>query len=203
MKRILLSAVFSILLFPLQAEITPVYTSATEGSLSISTEDIWYLEEGDVLSRPVSGTLWKKGIIAERTSWLYEFDAQSPAIKIVTGDKSTTKTTYDTSSNITSVTVTDSTGAIISKLVHTFNAGNLVVESVLTEGSRTTRILYEYDGDNKLREKKRYENGELAVVYRYESDDNWTETVYSKAVPVLTVTYQKGVRVKDADEKKY
>jgi len=202
-RRFFLSLACAVLLFPLCAEGTPVYTSAAEGSLSISTEDIWYLEECDELSRPVSGTLWKKGVITERTSWIYESDSQRPAMKIVTGENGSTETAYDASGNITGVTVTDPAGAPVSRLETTFNTDNLPVESVLAEGTKTTKILYEYDADDTLREKKRFENGELAVVYSYQSDDNWTETVYSKSVPVLSVRYENGMRMKDADEKKY
>jgi len=203
-KRTVLSlACILLLVLPLGADDATVFTAAAEGSLVIAAEEVWYLEEHDALSRPVSATLWKKGEIAERTSWLYEIDSQSPAMKIVTGADGTTETSYDTAGNITGVTVTDLAGTTSGTLENTWNPENLLAESVLTEGKRTTRMVYEYDTEGKLREKKRYENGELAVVYRYESDDNWTETVYSKSVPVLTATYVDGVRVKDADEKKY
>jgi len=203
-KRTILSlACIFLLFFPLGADDAPVFTSVAEGSLVIAAEEVWYLEEHDVSSRPVSATLWKKGAIAERTSWLYERDSQSPAMKIITGADGSTETSYDTAGNITRVTATDLRGDAASKLENTWNTDNLLAESVLTEGKSTTRMVYEYDADKKLREKKRYENGDLAVVYRYESDDNWTETVYSKSQPVFTATYVDGVRMKDADEKKY
>lgn len=204
MKRTILSlACIFLLFFPLGADDAPVFTSVAEGSLVIAAEEVWYLEEHDVSSRPVSATLWKKGAIAERTSWLYERDSQSPAMKIITGADGSTETSYDTAGNIMRVTATDLRGDAASKLENTWNTDNLLAESVLTEGKSTTRMVYEYDADKKLREKKRYENGDLAVVYRYESDDNWTETVYSKSQPVFTTTYVDGVRMKDADEKKY
>lgn len=205
MRRSVLSLACAILLIPLFAEDKAVFTSASENSISISTAEVWYLEECDVLSRPVSGTLWKKGAITERTSWIYESDSQNPAIKIVTNESGSTETAYDSTGNVTGITVTDSAGAPVSKLENSFNADNLLVESVLVESlpagaTKTTKILQEYDADKKLSEKKRFENGELAVAYAYESDDNWTETVYSKSVPVLVVRYENGMRMKDMDE---
>jgi len=202
MKRFFTAFFGFVLFLPVMAADIPVYTGASEGSLVIGTGETWYLEECDGLSRPVSGTLWKNGEIEERTSWIYELDSQNPSVKIVTGSATMTETLYDAAFNITMVTVTDSKGVAVSTLQNSFTADNLLSGSTFTEGSKTTVIEYEYGDDKKLQQKKRYENGELAVVYRYESDDNWTETVYSKSVPVLTARYEDGTRVKDGDEKK-
>jgi len=178
-----------------------VYARSGAEGIVIASENRWYLEEFDSFGRSVDGTLWEKGEIIERTSWFYSPDAQRPDKKIVTGNALSIETEYDKEGNAISIVETDLKGEVVSTLGNVFNEKNLLLRSVTKKGGITKRTVLEYTDTDTIREKRVYTNDELTILYEYATQDNWTETVYSKSVPVLVATFENGVRIKGADEK--
>ena len=189
------------------AETTLVYTHSGQDGLILSSAERWYFEEFDALERPVSGTLWVKGEIVERRSWLYTGDTAQAEKKIITrntsdGAVSTIEMDYDEKGNISGEIRKNEKNEIISTLGNSYNEKNQLSESSLTEGSKNRKTEFVYDDNEMLVEKRVYIDGELAIVYAYTSEDNWTETIYTEGTAILVVVYENGARKKDTRESK-
>ena len=63
----------------------PPFASVSDGGIILAAAESWYLEEFDARERPIAGTLWNKGEIVKRTTWVYADPDQQAAKKITTG----------------------------------------------------------------------------------------------------------------------
>ncbi len=203
MKRLVL-LFFCILLFQgIFSETENLYTHSASDGVIISGSNRWYLEEFDTRNRPVSGTLWEKGEILQRTNWLYfSDDSQQARTKVVTGMDNSTQTEYDEKGNTVRIQSSDGKGNAVSETVNVYSEKNQLLESSFTKEKTVTKTVFEYSSDDLIRMKEMYVNGELSIRYVYTTEENWTETIFRKSVPVLVETYEKGTRVKNTDEKK-
>lgn len=202
MKRVFLFLFCLLSATGTNSESVPVYTHSASDGIILSSGERWYLEEFDGLERPVSGTLWDKGEIIEWTSWLYAADGQQAEKKIVTGTADSVETEYDGSGNIVQVIITNPKNEPVSTLRNKYNEKNLLTESELAKDKTVDRTELEYSDTDMINEKRVYTNGELKIKYVYSTEDNWTETIYNKNIPVLTVTFENGARKKVSYEKK-
>jgi hypothetical protein len=170
-----------------------VYAKAGDDGIIVASSDVWYFEEFDGFGRPVSGTLWKGGSIAELTSWVYYGETQQARAKITTGKAGSLETGYDRSGNVIELTRTDSSGAILESEKNTYDEKNrpLVQENV--KGKDFRRTEYEYGKDSRRTETS-FVNGKPQYQRNWIDDDNWTERIYNDGVVVLTVDYVDGAR---------
>lgn len=181
----------------------PPFASVSDGGIILAAAESWYLEEFDAKERPIAGTLWIKGEIVKRTTWVYAGSAQQADKKIITGLTGSTETGFDAHGNEILVIQTGAKGIILSTLTKQYNSINQLTESELTTGTKIVKTELEYTAGDRLKEKRVYTNGQKTIIYAYASEDNWTETIYSNEVPVLVVTYENGARKKDTNEKKH
>lgn len=175
------------------AEGSSVYSRTAPDGTLVASQDRWYLEELDALGRPVSGTVWVRGEIDERISWIYADSSQQCSIKIVTGKDGSEESEFDGSGKLVGKTVTDKEGKTVSKLSNGYNDRGLVSWTETDAAGVVSRTEFTYEGD-EMREKRSYRNGILLVAYSYRDSDNWTETVYSSGQAILVVEYENGVR---------
>lgn len=196
MKRCLLSLAFASVLFNSFAQDMNVHTQAGMDGIILSNAERWYLEEFDSLKRPIVGTLWEKGEVIGKTSWIYVDDTQQARIKIVSDPSGSTETRYDEKGNIINVVQTDDAGKETSLVKNEYNENNLLIETESTKEKLVTKTVYVYSEDEKIKVKKVFINGEISIMYEYESEEDWTETVYRKSIPILVQTWVGGVRKK-------
>lgn len=196
MKRCFLFLVFSAVFFSSFAQDMNVYTQAGMDGIILSNAERWYLEEFDSLKRSIVGTLWEKGEVIGKTSWIYVDNTQQARVKIVSASSGSTETRYDEKGNIMTVVQTDDAGKETGSVKNAYNEKNLLVETESTKEGLVTKTAYEYSEDEKIKVKKVFVNGEILIVYEYESEENWTETVYRKSTPILIQTWVGGVRKK-------
>ena len=174
----------------------PSYSRTGEDGTLIVSGDRWYLEEYDSLGRPVTGTFWTAGTVNRKTAWTYYGDAQQARLKVETGESGRSEVEYNEDGTILSRLDTDKDGKPVESLKNSYNDRHLLESSTSVKDGTSVRTEYRYTGEDKLAEKKVYRNDLLALEVLYTDEENWTETVYSKGVKVLVVTYEDGVRKK-------
>lgn len=182
------------------SETPPVFSRVGDDGILVAMEENWYLEEFDAEGRPVTGTLWKKGEIAERTSWLYVDESQQPSMKIVTGNDGTVETEYDRSGNVVSKKTSDAENVPVETVTNAYDRdNNLVLSEVIRDGV-TTRTETEYEnGERKVR--RTLKDGMPLITWEWTDEENWTETVFLDGSAVLVVEYVNGTRKEGSDEK--
>jgi len=166
----------------------------TDGLIVASTNN-WYLEEYDAWGRPVTGTLWKNGSIAEQTSWLYNDETQQVRTKITTSSTGSIEIEYDHFGNIVVTTITDVKGETLKKTTNVYNKKNMLEKTETEEDKNILLTQIDYNGD-EISEKRMYRNDAPLITYSYRDSENWTETIFKDGKPVLTVDYENGERKK-------
>lgn len=174
-----------------------VFFSAGDDGVCVATSNVWYFEEFDGMSRPVSATLWRSGEIAERTSWAYRGDGQQTLKKTVTNETSSTTWEYDESGNITLMKILDPKGKMTESVQNEYDSsGKLtltVSETVRDTGNEIVRTEITWDGDEQAT-KKTFRNGQPVMLWTATGKNDWTETMYHGGEAVLVVEYVDGVR---------
>lgn len=171
----------------------PAFSRMSDDGYLVASNEVWYLEEFDRLGRPVSGTQWQKGTIAEQTGWLYPDDTQQAGTKIVTSASGSVETDYDRAGNVVAKTTSDASGKTTEIVTNSYDKENRLVFSETVSGGITTRIEMQYGKDDQ-REKVLYKNGQPIIKWSWTDDENWTETIYSDGNAILTVDYVNGER---------
>lgn len=171
----------------------PAFSKISDDGYLVASNDVWYLEEFDRLGRPVTGTQWQKGSVAEQTSWLYPDDTQQAGMKIVTSASGSVETEYDRAGNAVSKTTSDAAGKTTEIVTNSYDKENRLVFSEKTSGGITTRVEMRY-GKDERREKVLYQNGQPVIKWSWTDDENWTETIYRDGNSILTVDYVNGER---------
>ena len=164
----------------------------------VASTNNWYLEEYDALGRPVTGTLWKNGTIAEQTSWLYDDETQQFQTKITTSSTGSVENDYDRFGNIVVTITTNSKGETIKKTTNEYNKKNMLVKSETEEDKNILLTQIDYNGE-EITEKRMYRNDAPLITYAYRDSDNWTETIFKDGKPALVVDYENGERKKAKD----
>jgi len=174
---------------------TEIFSHLGTDGVIIASATNWYLEEYDTMGRPITGTLWKSGIIAEQTSWLYDDKTQQVRTKITTSSTGSIENEYDRSGNIVTTIMTNLKGDTLKKVTNVYNKKNLLEKSETEENKNILLTQIDYDGD-EIKEKRMYKNDIPLITYTYRDGDNWSETVFKDGKPVLTVDYENGERKK-------
>lgn len=177
------------------------YARSARDGIVITSKDRWYYEELDSLGRPKAGTLWEKGEIIERKSWLYYGDTQKAEKFVLTNFAGSRETGYDTEGNVISLVVMDLKGEIISTLTNTYTEKNNLSGCILTKDGKVKRTELTYDTLNKLRGKKVFINNLIVIEYIFQNEDNWIETIYNNGKSILVSHYENGIRKKGLNEK--
>jgi YD repeat-containing protein len=170
-----------------------VFFSTGDDGICVATSNVWYFEEFDGMSRPVSGTLWKSGTIAERTSWAYRDDGQQALKKTVTNETSSTTWEYDESGNVTLMRILDPKGNVVESIQNEYDSGGKITLTVRETGDEIVRTEIAWDGDEQAN-KKTFRNGQPVMLWTSTGKNDWTETMYHGGEAVLVVEYVDGVR---------
>lgn len=170
-----------------------VFFSTGDDGVCVATSNVWYFEEFDGMSRPVSGTLWRSGTIAERTSWAYRGDGQQALKKTVTNEISSTTWEYDESGNITLMRILDPKGKVTESVQNEYDSSGKLTLTVRDTGVEIVRTEIAWDG-NEQATKKTFRNGQPVMLWTATGKNDWTETMYHGGEAVLVVEYVDGVR---------
>lgn len=170
-----------------------VFSVEGNDGIVVANNANWYFEEFDGRSRPVSGVLWKGGVITERTSWVYSDEVQQAIKKIVTDDAGSIISEFDTSGNLSVLTKLDDKGKVTSSTKNEYDEENRIVLTVIESDDIITRTEITYEkGEQKT--KRVYKNGEPVMTWISTGLNDWTESMYFQGQIILVVEYIDGVK---------
>jgi hypothetical protein len=175
------------------ANATKIFSVEGDDGIVVANNANWYFEEFDGRSRPVSGVLWKGGVITERTSWVYSDEVQQAVKKIVTDDAGSIISEFDASGNLIELTKLDDEGNVASSTKNEYDDENRIVLTVFESDGiiNRTEITYE-KGEQKT--KRVYKNGEPIMTWISTGLNDWTESMYYQGQIILVVEYIDGVK---------
>lgn len=169
------------------------YSNISSVGLVTANKDSWYLEENDILGRPIKGTWWSLGKIVKTSEWVYDgkLERAIRRIDIENGEKTVIE--YDSSSNILSEARYTTKGDRVFFQEFKKENGKLISEYLFfKEGEFFT--VYSYNADT-IREKRTEKNGVLISLCEYEDEDTWIEKIYKNGKVILSTSWKDGVKL--------
>ncbi len=179
-----------------------VYSRMDPYSLVVSKKDVCMIEDYDSFMRPVSRTEWQAGEKKSSVIWTYSGEKLYPCVKKEINSIGSEIIVYDSHGRETDVSSFSSDGILLKKVTTGyFDDSSDKVACVLTETfvnenglESSEKIVFSYS-DDSLSSKEIFLNGKRSRTIKYETENDWTETVYYNDEPVFVDKYEDGVRV--------
>ena len=144
------------------------FASIHNKGLTVAEGNRWYYESFDRHGRPAFAVLYENGTAIEKTVWMYNDTARSPAQKKILRTESSEIFRYDSEGR--ALVIEHYKGEdLTSKTENVYNNGGKLIEQTVTIGKTADKSVWEFAGDKAISQTK-YRNGTKTAFIELHND---------------------------------